>query len=291
MGGILPVNGITTRGKYINLPQSKAGGDTFLTFRSQSLELNSDTPVLKTGMPAPELITPARQSTMPAQELPMLTPEKKTSLPAQESAIPLQESGMPAQKLSMPAPELKKAASSPGSSVPNNSIKKEGENATSSKKEDSEEKKKYHIPWKKIGIGVLLATAFIEFNLRRDPRRKRQIEDYAKIFSNTTGTEIRNFSMIPYREEVIITQAANGSKKANEMFPLLHCDAKGIKKYIQINRRIENARKLYIEGRFEEYSTDTCSNRQIQKEFFKGLKKLKKQSDALYKKCIEPLLD
>jgi len=277
MGGILPVNGIITRGKNINLPQSNEDGDAFLTFKSRALKLNSDVPDLKMPMPAPELkkAVSVQESGMPAQKtVPVYA---AAILPPEKMALPVQESAAFTLQQSMPLPE--------------NIAQKEGENAVAQKKEDDEEKKKYHIPWKKIGIGVLLATAFIEFNLRRDPRRKRQIQEYAKIFSNTTGTEIRNFSMIPYREEVIVTQAANGSKKANEMLSKLHCDGKGIKKYIQINRRIENARKLYIEGRFEEYSTDTCSNRQIQKEFFKGLNRLKKQSDALYKKCIEPLLD
>lgn len=148
-----------------------------------------------------------------------------------------------------------------------------------------EEKGKYKFPVKKVVIAVALISLFIEFNLRRNPRRKYEAEQYARIFARSLSAESRDFPSISSRDEVIVKEAAKGSKKALEMLPKVE-NGDGIAKFVKVKQKLENHRKNFLEGRYDHINESPEKSRKF---FLKNLKKLQRSYDELYAKYIAPM--
>lgn len=168
--------------------------------------------------------------------------------------------------------------------------KQVAQNSQPQKTVDETKKNKKKVSWGKLIGGVAIAYGAIEFVLRRNPTKRLQKKAYTELFSQSVGDVERHFPMIPYRDELIIMEAANGNTMARQRFNTLSkgVNGEGILEYIQAYRRVERASQNFIEGRFDNFHRKNSSVEQSQNIFFESLEATKIRAEELYRKHLQP---
>ena len=151
------------------------------------------------------------------------------------------------------------------------------------------EKQKKDFPWGKVVLGALITAAIVEGVLRFDPIKRQNMRKYKEIFTDPDRNK-RNFLMISARDEVIITEVADGNENARKLFSTLQCDGEGILEYMQAERKVERTKQNFITGRYETLRKKKTTVAQEQEKFFAHLRRLKEKSIALYEKHIKPII-
>lgn len=83
--------------------------------------------------------------------------------------------------------------------------------------------------------------------------------------------------MISARDEVIITEVADGNENARKLFSTLQCDGEGILEYMQAERKVERTKQNFITGRYETLRKKKTTVAQEQEKFFAHLRRLKEK--------------
>lgn len=154
---------------------------------------------------------------------------------------------------------------------------------------NSSEKENKKFPLKKVVVISALVAAAVGIVLKCDPARKRYTKEYGDIFINKNN-EPGNFPMISKRDEVIVTEVANGNNAARKYFNTLDCDGESLLNYIEAERKVERTKEIYIKGCFDTYRTKHRTNEQEKKKFFRHIKGLKQKANNLHKKFLEPYM-
>lgn len=149
-------------------------------------------------------------------------------------------------------------------------------------------KSKSKLPWKKIlaGAAVFLAAASVYY--RKNPVRRQIKKEYNKIFTSTDNAK-RVFPRIPERDEVILTAAIDGSKRATELFPTLTTKNPGaIVQTARVGEKLERNKKMLKNGAFGT-ETHKRTKSEVYEDALEHYKRLQNKFNSLYQEYIEPL--
>lgn len=169
------------------------------------------------------------------------------------------------------------------------SFKGAGRNIFNKQKITGDEREKKKLPWRKIGLGVLIGAAAIEFVLRRNPTRRLNQKYYKSVFSKKPEGVARDFAMIPLRDEIIIKEAASGNRQAEKLFGTITPDAPKISLYIRTQEKIQHTKDHFIRGSFDSFQEHKNITAEATREkILTNLQNLQNKANELYATYLKP---